>query len=67
MRTTKRVFMQSDRQLLSLLSGLPETNRIELRSFLAFSERLDGRSAGDAVDDLLVSLALFHTTTGRAN
>ena len=59
--------MPADRLLLPLLAGLSEQHRVELRSFLAFSERLDGRSAGDAIDDLLVSLALFHATTGRAN
>ncbi len=59
--------MDADRRLYPLLSGLPERHRVEVRSFLAFSERKGGRGAADAVDDLLVSLALFHATTGRAN
>ncbi len=59
--------MRTNRNLLSLLSALPERYREELVSFLAFSERDRARTKDDVTEELLVTLAFFNASNLRPN
>ena len=59
--------MRTNRNLLSLLSALPERYREELVSFLTFSERDGARSKDDVTEELLVTLAFFNASNFRPN